>query len=130
MDWGLGKYSRPLHCPGFEKLPGLDSNQGQRIQSPLCYRCTTGHQENRGKPRGYTKANYATGHKPTKPPFIPAPTSFVASNYPYSYTNLMMVIKRLHLSLTKTIKCEENNRLLAIQSTLRLYRTTTTVESL
>ena len=24
-------------------LPGLDSNQGQGIQSPLCYRCTTGH---------------------------------------------------------------------------------------
>ena len=23
-------------------LPGQDSNLGQRIQSPLCYRCTTG----------------------------------------------------------------------------------------
>ena len=24
-------------------LPGLDSNQGQGIQSPLCYHYTTGH---------------------------------------------------------------------------------------
>ncbi len=29
------------------ELPGEDSNLGQRIQSPLCYHYTTGHQANR-----------------------------------------------------------------------------------
>ena len=62
MEGSLGKDPRPLHPSVFEKLPGLDSNQGQRIQSPLCYRCTTGHQENRGTSRRYAKVNYATAH--------------------------------------------------------------------
>ena len=36
-------------------LPGQDSNLGQRIQSPLCYRCTTGQ-------RGWCRRSESNRH--------------------------------------------------------------------
>lgn len=43
--WGaITERLRDTPCSYLKRwLPGLDSNQGHGIQSPVCYHCTTGH---------------------------------------------------------------------------------------